>query len=379
MKNDNLNNLQGSYFVFCKKFFEMRTINNHLILLDELMWLITNPQHFIKNRIHADTFIIYQLYIELLDSAFQFKQHFDAAQSSVDFNVNADFLKNNEHHYNYQFQYLNLDELANPITVLDFLREGTLSEYKNVLYEWLDQFLNRDKINHGNIFFSLYYQLRRLIELSWLIYNSILGNTATEQVLPVPGRFEDTCPLLLSSENQLDPYLEIESFFNGASLGYYRYELRNWFKTAINEDMEVENHSNLIYFHNQLIQLLHAGYLIVANQLKYESKTTYSSTSETFKDWVNKVKKEKIDEGNGIPGSYDVYLLSEAEVANPVFYLKQILSLKRIAEIRDGLQEWIYCAFNRNSSIATMEADYVINLYQELEKLLEMLFLLVAG
>ena len=379
MKNDNLNNRQGSYFVFCKNFFEVRTIDNHLILLDELMWLITNPQHFIKNRIHADAFIIYQLYIELLDSAFQFKQHFDAAQSSVDLNLIAGFFKNSEHHFNYRFQYLNQEELANPLSIVDFLTEETLSEYKNVLSEWLDQFLNRDKINQGIIFFPLYYQLRRLIELGWLIYNNTLDNTAIEQALPVPGKFEDTCPLLLSSEQQLDPYLEIESFFNGASLGYYRYELRNWFKTAINEDMEVENHSNLVYFHNQLIQLLHAGHLIVANQLEYESKTTYSSTDETFKDWVNKVKKEKIDEGNGIPGSYEVYLLSEAEMANPIFYLKQILTLKRIAEIRYGLQEWIYCAFNRNSSIATMEADYVINLYQELEKLLEMLFLLVAG
>jgi hypothetical protein len=379
MNNANTNILQGSYFVFCKKFFETRTIENHLIFLDELMCLITNPQHFTKKIVHADALVVYQLYIELLQVSFQFKQYFNKVQS-VDMNISMGFLKNFKSHFTYRFQYLDEEELADPLSALDFLREETFYEYKNILCQWQEDFLNHDKKNsYGNIFFPLYYELRKLMELSWLIYNAILENPAINQSLTAMGKFEDTCPLLLPLEDQLDPYLEIESFFNGASLGYYKFELRRWFTTAITEDMEVKNHSNLIYFHNQLVQLLHAGYLIVTNQIEYVSKTAYSSTAKTFKDWVNEVKKEKIDEGIGIPGNYEVYLLSEAEMANPVFYLKQILTLKRIAEIRYGLQEWIYCAFNRNNSIATMEADYVINLYQELEKLLEMLFLLVAG
>lgn len=379
MNNDNTNILHGPYFVFCKKFFEMQTIENHLVLLDEFMLVIANPQHFIKNVIQAEAFIVYQLYIELLDRNFQFGQHV-TEKSSSDFNVHAGFPKNKIYRFPYQFQYLSEKEVANPLSAFDFLREETLPAYRKVLYEWLDQFLNRNKRNsQGNIFFPLYHQLRRLIELSWLIYNNILENTAVNESLPVIGKFEDTCPLLLPPEHQLDPYLEVELFFNGASLGYYKFELRRWFTTAITEDMEVENHSNLIYFHNQLIQLLQAGYLIATNQPEYISKTTYSSTAKTFKDWVNEVKKEKIDEGIGIPGNYEVYLLSEAEIANPLFCVKRSLTLERIVEIRYGLQEWIYCAFNRNNSIATMEAKYVINLYQELEKLLEMLFLLVAG
>ncbi|KQR72096.1 hypothetical protein ASF92_01990 [Pedobacter sp. Leaf176] len=378
MTNDGINIPQESPFVFYKKFFEMRTTEHHLVLLDELIWAITNPQHFIKKRIQADVFIIYQLYAELLDQCFQFKHDVNGAPSFAAFNAN--FIENTKPHFTYHFKHLNEEELANPILALEFLREDTLHVYKNVLYGWLAQFLKHDRIvNNGNIFFPLYHQLRKLIELSWLIYNNFLENTAVNQSQALIGRFEDTCPLLLASEHQQDPYLEIESFFNGASLGYYKYELRSWFKTAITEGMEVDNHGNLIYFHNQLIQLLHAGYLIVTNRYEYISKTVYSSTAKTFKDWVNEVKKEKIDEGNGIPGSYEVYLLSEAEIANPIFYLKEMLSRKRIAEIRYGLQEWIYCAFNKNNSIATMEADYVINLYQELEKFLELLFLLVAG
>ncbi|MCZ4223495.1 hypothetical protein [Pedobacter rhodius] len=195
----------------------------------------------------------------------------------------------------------------------------------------------------------------------------------------VSERFEYTCPLLLSTEHQLNPYLEIESFFNGASLGFYRFELRSWFKIAMTPDLTVENHSNTIYFHNQLIQLLHAGYLIVENNIKYASKTRYSENTESFKDWVNDMRKEKIDEGIGAASSYEVNSLSETEMENPFLYLKKILTFSRISEIRYGLQEWIYCSFNDNSSIATMDAEHVFGLFEDIEKLLELLFHLLVG
>ncbi|MCZ4224338.1 hypothetical protein [Pedobacter rhodius] len=380
MNKDNTNNLQAhSYLNFCKTFFELRTVENHLLLLEELMDLITNEHACSKKMIHADAYIIYQFYTELFELAFQFKQHLDKEHAHISICVNTSYLEYEKQRFTYTFQYLNQQELINPLLALSFLKEEIVTAYKSTLYEWMGQLLNHNTENcNGKIYFPLYHNTRKLIELSWLIYNRVLEHQAIDKPMAV-RRFEDTCPLLLVRANQLDPYLEVESFFNGASLGYYKFELRCWFKTALTENMGVEKHGNLIYFHNQLIQLLHAGYLIVTNNIKYISTTHYSSTGETFKDWINDIKGQKIEEGNGIPGSYEVNVLSEAEIGNPLFYLKQILTLKRIEEIRYGLQEWIYCAFNGNSSIATMDAKYVFNLYEELEKILEMLFLLIAG
>jgi len=192
-------------------------------------------------------------------------------------------------------------------------------------------------------------------------------------------KFEDTCPLLLQHENQINPYLEIESFFSGASLAYYRTELRSWFKISMTVGMQIEDHANLIYFNNQLVQLLHAGYLIVSNDIEYIASTDYSSKGMKFKEWINEVKKQEINEGISISNCYEIHLLSKVEIANPLFFLNKIITLKRVWEIRYGLQEWIYCSFNKNSSIATMDAKYVFNLFQDLEKIFEMLLLLITN
>ena len=188
--------------------------------------------------------------------------------------------------------------------------------------------------------------------------------------------FEYTCPLLLSAEHQSNPFLEIESFFDGASLGYYQSELRSWFKIALTEDMEVNDHSGMLYFHNQLIQLFQAGYLIVKKKAKVAS---INHSTVSLKNRINDLRKHKIDEGTGKAGHYEIHLLSEDEIENPFFYLKEILNLPRIAEMREGLQEWIYCSFNGKSSIATMDAAYVFSLFDDAGKVLELLFILIAG
>lgn len=187
--------------------------------------------------------------------------------------------------------------------------------------------------------------------------------------------FEYTCPLLLSAEHQADPYLELESFFDGASLAYYQNELRSWFAIALTEDMEVDDHSGMIYFHNQLIQLFHAGYIIVKKNIKHSTNNSVDS----FRNRIIHLRNRKFDEGTGKAGNYEVHLLSEVEKANPFLYLKEILNLPRINEIRYGLQEWIYCSFNGKSSIATMGAEYVFSLFDDVGKVIEMLFILIAG
>lgn len=188
--------------------------------------------------------------------------------------------------------------------------------------------------------------------------------------------FEHTCPLLLSDEHQENPYLEIESFFDGASLSYYQSELRSWFEIALTADMEVADHSSMLYFHNQLIQLFQAGYLIVKKNIKPE---TANHSTANFKSRIKDFRQQKFDEGTGKAGNYEIHLLSETEIENPFFYLKQILSLPRIAEIRAGLQEWIYCSFNGKSSIATMDTQYVFSLFDDIGRVLELLFILIAG
>lgn len=177
----------------------------------------------------------------------------------------------------------------------------------------------------------------------------------------------------------LDPYKEIESFFSGNSLGEYRKDLKHWFRAALIEHVSVKHSSTIVYFHDQLVQLLHAGYLIVNKNLEYKRNEAYCSNALTFRDWINGVKAKRELE-KGVPTSdFEVYALNDKEKLAPLQYLSKILKLKTIKYIRYDMQEWLYCALSNRSSLMGIDDKYILKLYETLEKLLEAFFLLIAG
>jgi hypothetical protein len=371
MKEINLN--EQPFIIFLDKFFRLKTIKSHLNFLDEWLELVVTDKSFTKKNIPADVLRIYNLYIELYELAFEL------ANDSSGQNKLKTLANQVELHSNYKCCYLFDEEIVNPILAFQFIFDQTdVSTYKTTLNNWLESSLNNCVSDlTGNLIFPFYSHTKKLLEASWLIYQRAEARSKNQSAqLNV---FQDTCPLLLEDTSLADPYLKIESFFSNASLGEYRTNLKDWFKAALVEKRCFDKAGSLVYFHGQLIELIQAGYLIVKNNLPYQTEKDYSNQATTFSNWINKIRAEKSKDGLGFASDYSICALTKPEINEPLKYLKKHLKLKKIKHIRYGLQEWLYCGLSKTSSIAEIETKYVYQLYENLEKLIEAFFLLIIG
>ncbi|MBC6110573.1 hypothetical protein ACFOG5_17735 [Pedobacter fastidiosus] len=167
--------------------------------------------------------------------------------------------------------------------------------------------------------------------------------------------FENSCPLLLNDEQLTNPRIVLENFFNGNDLISAKAKLKYWFKTALTEELRYENGNELLFFHNQLIQLFHSGYLIALKQ---------HSIDDDF-DQVDLLNSDAL-----------ICCLDKAEKSNPLKYLSVTLTSSNLRVIRFGMQEWLYSALSNRSSISQLDSKFIFEQYELLEKLLEALFLI---
>ena len=179
--------------------------------------------------------------------------------------------------------------------------------------------------------------------------------------------FSLSCPLLLSDEYLVNPYLLVESFFSFASLNEYRTDLTQWFKTAINEHHRHENASDLLFIHNQFTQLIHAGYLIGNAHLTYQPMHNYTKQHDTFGQWL----LARMD------NQYIIQTLSPYFKEHPLQYCAKNLTFDHIIKLRYGLKEWLDAALSKNSSITSLDHSYIFDQFEELQKIAEALFLLI--
>ena len=232
---------------------------------------------------------------------------------------------------------------------------------------------------HINLLIPIQRSVKKLIAACWLIRQRISryffaeDDQSGQEIM-----FPFTDPVLLLPEYMEDPYLLIEDFFTGATLGEYKNDLKRWFKYALTEDLRDEDAQNLLFFHNQIIRMLHAGHLIVKDDIPYKRADHYTETAATFANWIEESIESRQVEGNYLHWEYEVNVLEEEFREDPIGYLKKELSLKTISDLRFGLQEWLYAALSNRSSIHVLESRYVVNQYEQLEKLLEVFFLLVT-
>lgn len=363
-------------FIFLESFFESRTVSQHIRFLEEWLHLVLTDKFYTKWNNPADILFFYNQFVELYEHSSKLIED-QRASEEVDSNSAA----RAQLKLSYEPQYLSTEEILNPLLAIQgVFKDYDFAYYKSALYEWLEEALNSALSDiDGAEIFPIYANTKKLIEANWLLLQYLVSKDQQEKNVKTLICFEQTCPLLLQKSYLNDPYKEIESFFSGASLGEYRKDLKDWFRAALIEHVSFKRSSKLIYFHSQLIQLIHAGYLIVNNNLIYQRNEPYCSNANTFKDWIIGVKAKTEEETGVETFNYDVFALSDAEKRDPLQYVYKTLKLKKIKEIRYGLQEWLYCALSKQNSLMDIEDQYILKLYETLEKLLEAFFLLVTG
>lgn len=362
---------------FLTDFFGIRNKMQHLRFVEEWLQLVMTSNFYTKRNNPADILYFHDLFVELYQLLFQLSQDqtaFEKLNVVISGNCQQSSFYSN-------LQYLSEEEIVNPLLVInDVFKDHDFAFYKAVLRDWLEESLNSgfsDGISES--IFPLYANTKRIIEACWILHHGVKESDLTKETNNTPICFEQTCPRLLQESHLIDPYMEIESFFSGTSLGEYRKDLKDWFRAALIEHVSLKHSSTIVYFHDQLVQLLHAGYLIVNNNLEYKRNEAYCSNALTFRDWINGVKAKRELENGVATSDFEVYALSDKEKLGPLQYLSKILKLKKIKEIRYGMQEWLYCALSNKSSLMGVDDKYILKLYETLEKLLEAFFLLVAG
>ena len=354
-------------------FFDCRKLPQHLIFLEHWMKkVLTNRPH--KKYLKASDFLFFSAkFSSLLAACYDLHRHLP--ENNLHFEeaikIPESFMSTEQRSIAFYPYYLRKKEICDPILVFDSIfKSCSLDHFQYTLQQWVNEGLSTDsEPENVKLIFPIYTDLKRMIEACWLIHERSISKNSYQSLHTKmkTNDFSLSCPLLLNEEYLINPYLLVESFFSFASLNEYRADLTQWFKLAINEQHCHENASDLLFIHNQFIQLIHAGYLIANTHLTYEAMRPYTKQHDTFGHWL----LARMD------NQYTIQTLSPHFKAYPLEYCAAHLSLTQIIKLRYGLKEWLEAALSKNSSITSLDHSYLFDQFEELQCILEALFLLI--
>ncbi|HTN00220.1 MAG TPA: hypothetical protein VL088_15800 [Pedobacter sp.] len=360
-------------------FFDCRTLPAHMIFLD--YWLekaLINKQH--KKYLNAKDITFFSTkFLALL--GFCHKIHTKETKNSIYFEESIKIpdgyiLKEQQLLLLYP-NYLRTREICNPLLAFQSIfKNCTLDFYTTSINIWANEIIAEKSKRH---ILQTYFSLKRMMEACWLIHERSVSKNSYQYILNAVNPTHDfalSCPLLLTDEYLGNPYLMVEEFFSFASIDEYKEDLTKWFKMALNNQESYENANDLLFIHNQMLQLIHAGYLIGILRLTYLPKTNYTTQHETFGHWLI-ARMETISTANGISYGNPVQLLSPHFKENPIDYCIEKLTIDHIIKIRYGLKEWLEAALSKNSNITNLDHIYIFDQFEELQKIMEALFLLI--
>ena len=75
---------------------------------------------------------------------------------------------------------------------------------------------------------------------------------------------------------------------------------------------------------------------------------------------------------------YCIQTLSPHYAQNPLLYCTENLTLNHVIKLRVGLKEWLEAALSKSTSITCLDPSYIFDQFEELQKMLEALFLLIV-
>jgi len=360
---------------FIQDFFDCRKLPQHLIFIEHWMEKILFNHPYKKRLQVSDLLFFSAKFSRLLTACYEIQ--YTSPKNAIYFEeaikIPKDFIPKEQKLLVFYPNYLKAKEICNPLLVFQSLfKNHSVDYYKDTLQSWVNESLSiDDEPENLKLIFPTYKNLKRMIEACWLIHERAVSKNSYQSQYATPSthsEFSLSCPLLLHGEYLNNPYLLIESFFSFADINEYRSDLTQWFKAALNEQQNYENANDLLFIHNQFTQLIHAGYLIGISQPVYEPIINYSKEHTTFGQWL--LARAEIP--------YTIQILSPYYKENPMKYCSENLTLNHVIKLRYGLKEWLEAALSKNSSITSLDHPYIFDQYEDLQKILEALFLLVV-
>jgi hypothetical protein len=355
-------------------FFDCRTIAEHLTFLEFWMEKVLNNQYHKKYVNPSDLLFFADKFINLFKACYEFMQDEALAKFEDSVTVQEDFIGGEQKILSFYPSYLGHKEIGNPLLVFrSVFGSYNIDFYTKIFNEWLTEGLSPYYvIENAKLIIPTYGHTKKLIGACWLLHERLISkNSYRPLTYKDPNvNFALSCPLLLQSEYLVNPYLMVESFFSFASLNEYRDDLTQWFKASLSEEVTYENANDLLFIHNQFQQLINAGFLIISNNVVYEPKLNYSENHQTFGHWLLAVKE------GGALGD-DIQILPPYFRENPMAYCREFLTLSKVKRIRYGMKEWLEAALSRNYSIATLDHEYVFDQFEDLQKIMEAMYLLI--
>ena len=359
---------------FIHDLFDCRKLPQHLIFLDSWMEKVLINRPHKKQLCASDLLFFSAKFLRLLGACHEIRSNSkeNALYFEESIKIPANFIGKEQKLLTFYPNYLRIKEICNPMLVFhSIFKNDTLDFYNYTLQNWVNEGLSNDnEPENVKLIFPIYKSLKRMIEACWLIHERAVSKNSYQSLSTDHTNidFSLSCPLLLNDEYRNDPYLQVESFFSFADIHEYREDLTQWFKAALNDQHCYKNANDLLFIHNQFVQLLHAGYLIGISQLVYKPELNYTTQHATFGHWLLARMENQ----------YTIQLLSPHFKENPIEYCRENLTLNHVIKIRYGLKEWLEAALSKNSSITSLDHPYLFDQFEDLQKLLEALFLLVV-
>ena len=360
---------------FIHDFFDCRKLSEHLIFLDYWMEkVLINQSH--KKYLNASDLLFFSTkFLNLLTACHDIyhAHHKNLLYFEESVKIHENFILDEQKLLTFYPNYLRSKEICDPTLIFNSIfKNHTLDFYKNALENWVKESLSiKDKPSIVKLIFPTYRNLKRMIEACWLIHERLVSKNS---YLPLNVNFQiqdfsASCPLLLKDEYLSNPYLMIESFFSFASIDEYREDLTQWFKAALNDCRSYEKPNDLLFIHNQFVQIIHAGYLIGSSQLIYQPTPNYTKLHATFGHWLLA----------RLENQYTIQTLSPHFKENAIAYFSENLTLNHVIKLRYGLKEWLEAALSENNSITSLDHTYIFDQFEDLQKILEAMFLLIVA
>jgi hypothetical protein len=366
-------------------FFDSHSATAHLTFFEYWMEKVLNNKPHKKYINPPDLLFFADKFYALFEACYQVSYGDPDALTTAFKNairVDQDFVTKERGLLRHYPNYLGAKALCNPLLVLQAVfKTHNLLFYKQLFQEWVAAGLSPYYTpENAKLIIPLYGHTKKLIGACWLIHERFVSKNSYRPPVYKDAtlNFALSCPLLLNTEQINNPFLTVEHFFNFSGLNDYKEDLSQWFKAALSETLSYENPNDLLFIHNQFLQLIQAGFLITANKLVYHPGVDYSSAYKTCGHWLLAVQGKENPIVKFDPPGIGIKVLPTEYWGNPIRYCEETLHLNHIRKLRYGLKAWLEAALSKQSSITTLDPVYIFDQFEELQQIMEALYLLIV-
>lgn len=191
-------------------------------------------------------------------------------------------------------------------------------------------------------------------------------------------RPKNTFPQNLCPEEVAHPDRLLNEFYSIYDISSAKKHLAGWLKTVHeHKKWKKECPSNVLFFHDSLIRLLEAAWLI--NQLKYTEGRAILNEQVVAKD-IASMKTELIGKYGYDEKLWRLYPdnLTWKEFINPYKALPKIFEFRTLSEWTQALHEMLHIAISENNGVRIRKDIDVLGFKKHLNKLMNASYLIYS-